>query len=42
MRLVKQTLNAHRSTLNAESGRDSELHVGRWTMGFGRFLPGLR
>jgi|GraSoiStandDraft_47_1057283.scaffolds.fasta_scaffold25093_3 hypothetical protein len=42
MRLVKQTLNAQRSTLNAESGRDSELDVGRWTLGVGRFLPGLR
>ena len=42
MRLVKQTLNAQRSTLNAESRRDSESDVGRWTLGVGRFLPGLR
>jgi hypothetical protein len=42
---MKQTLNAQRSTLNAESRRDFELDVGRWTLArdlseldVGRFL----
>src|ERR1043166_5534585 len=45
MRKMKQTLNAQRSTLNAESRRDFELDVGRWTLArdlseldVGRFL----
>ena len=38
MRLVNQTLNAQRSTPNAESRMDSGLDVGRWTLGVGRFL----
>ena len=42
MRKMKQTPNAQRSTFNAESRSDSELDVGRWTFGVGRFLPGLQ
>jgi hypothetical protein len=49
MMKMKQILNAQRPTLNAESRRDSELDVGRWTLardlselGVGRFLPGLQ
>lgn len=38
---MKQTLNAHRSTLNAEFREDSEVDIERWTLGVGRFLPGL-
>jgi hypothetical protein len=42
MRKMKQTLNAQRSTPNAESRRDSELDVWRWTFCVGRFLAGLQ
>lgn len=38
---MKQKPNAQRSTLNAEFRRDSEVDIGRWTLGVGRFLPGL-
>jgi hypothetical protein len=41
MKKMKQTLNAQRSTLNAQLGRNSKLDVGRWTLGVGRFLLDL-
>jgi hypothetical protein len=42
MRKIKQTLNAQRSTPNAQFRRDSRLDVGRWTLDVGRFRSGLR
>ena len=33
---TRQTLNAQRSTLNAQCRKD--LNVGRWTLGVGRFF----
>jgi hypothetical protein len=42
MRLMKQALNAQRSTLNAESRGDAELDVERRTLGVGRFLSELQ
>ena len=42
MKKMKQTLNAQRSTPNAQFRRDSKLDVGRWTFDVGRFRPGLR
>src|SRR5437879_5847751 len=38
MRLVKQTLNAQRSTPNAQFITSSKLDVGRWVLGLGCFL----
>jgi len=35
----KQTLNAQRSTPNAQFRKLSEFGVGRWTFDVGRFLP---
>jgi hypothetical protein len=42
MRKMKQTLNAQRSTPNAQFRRDSWLDVERWTLDVGHFRPGLR
>src|SRR5205823_2020749 len=42
MKKMKQTLNAKRSTPNAELRRASQLDIGRWTLSVGRFLPGVR
>jgi hypothetical protein len=42
MTKVKQTLNAKRSTPNAEFRRDSEFGIERWTLSVGRFLTGLQ
>ena len=39
---MKQTLNAKRSTPNAEFRRASEFYIERWTLSVGRFLPGLQ
>ena len=41
MKKMKQTLNAKRSTPNAEFRRDSEFDIERWTLSVERFLPGL-
>ena len=40
--MMKQTLNAKRSTPNAEFRRVSELDIERWTLSVGRFLPALQ
>jgi hypothetical protein len=32
MKRMKQTLNAQRSTPNAQLGKGPESHVGRWTL----------
>jgi hypothetical protein len=37
MKKMKQTLNAKRSTPNAEFRRDSEFDIERWTLSVGRF-----
>ena len=42
MRKMKQTLNAKRSTPNAEFRIDSELNIERWMFSVGRFLSGLQ
>jgi hypothetical protein len=42
MKKMKQTLNAQRSTPNAEFRRDPEFDVERWTLDVGRFLAELR
>jgi hypothetical protein len=42
MKNIKQTLNAKRSTPNAEFPGDSEFDIERWTLSVGRFLPGLQ
>jgi hypothetical protein len=40
MRKKERTLNAQRSTPNAQFRYDSKLDVGRWMLGVGRFpLP---
>jgi hypothetical protein len=41
MKKMKQTLNAKRSTPNAEFRGDSEFDIERWTLSVGRFLPEL-
>jgi hypothetical protein len=42
MKKLNQTLSAQRLTLNAQFSKCSELDVGRWMLGVGRFLPGLQ
>jgi hypothetical protein len=42
MRKFNQTPNAQRLTLYAQFSKCSELDIGRWMVGVGRFLPGLQ
>jgi len=42
MKRMKKTLNAQRSTPNAELRGDSEFDIERWTLSVGRFLPALQ
>jgi hypothetical protein len=42
MRKMKQTLNAQRSTPNAQFRRASNLDVGRWVLDVGRFALALQ
>jgi hypothetical protein len=42
MTKTKQTLNAKRSTPNAEFRGDFEFDIERWTLSVGRFLPRLQ
>jgi hypothetical protein len=42
MKKMKQTLNAQRSTPNAELKEDSDLDIEGWTLSVGRFQSGLQ
>ena len=42
MKKMKQTLNAQRSTPNAELKEDSDLDIESWTLSVGRFLQALQ